>query len=126
VHTEGDIEMSDKYITSQAGAVGPNAHAHDMTFNQANQAWSDLEGAVDLQSLRKELSVLLQALKSEASQPDHYMAISEVAYAEIAAKEGDDGSMLEHLRKAGQWVFAVATNIGASLATNVITKALGM
>jgi hypothetical protein len=32
--------MGDKYVVSQAGAVGPEAHAHDMTFNQI---WNQVE-----------------------------------------------------------------------------------
>jgi len=34
--SEGDLNMSsDTYnISGQVGAVGPNAHAHDITFNQ--------------------------------------------------------------------------------------------
>jgi hypothetical protein len=122
-HVDGDIKMGDNYTTGQAGAVGPRAHAHDMTFNQV---WNQLSTTVDLPKLKEELSALRQALKGAASEPEHDIAIAEVANAEIAAKEGDGGRVLEHLRKAGQWVLAVATNIGATLAANVITKALGM
>lgn len=120
---EGDVIMGDNYTTGQAGAVGPNAHAHDMTVNQV---WNQMSATVDLPRLQEELSTLRQALKDQASEPEHDIAIAEVANAEIAAKEGDGGRVLEHLRKAGQWVLSVATDIGAILAANVITKALGM
>ena len=118
--------MGDKYVVSQAGAVGPDARARDMTFNQTNQTLSDPPATVDLQSLRQELKLLLLALKNEASEPEHYVAISEVAYAEIAAGEGNGENVVEHLRKAGRWAISVATNIGAAVAANVITKAIEM
>jgi uncharacterized protein YjbI with pentapeptide repeats len=34
---QGDITIGDTYNTNQAGAVGPNAYAHDITFNQNNK-----------------------------------------------------------------------------------------
>jgi hypothetical protein len=43
------INMGDTYNTGQAGAVGPKAHAHDMTFQQVqNQAALDLPRLAEL------------------------------------------------------------------------------
>src|SRR5262249_29156608 len=65
--SEGDLNMSsDTYnISGQAGAVGPNAHAHDMTFNQIG---SRIEESMNLTALASELEVLCQALKKEAAE----------------------------------------------------------
>ena len=51
----GDFTMGDKYKTGQAGAVGPNAHAHDMNFNQI---WSEISGSIDTEKLGDELAKL--------------------------------------------------------------------
>jgi hypothetical protein len=39
----GEIRMGDSYLAGQAGAIGPNAHAHDMT---QGQTWNRLEGSI--------------------------------------------------------------------------------
>lgn len=124
IHEKENIMTGDQYnITGQTGAVGPNAHAHDITFNQA---WNQLSGTMDLPSLKGELDLLRQALKREATDPEHDIAIAQVANAEIAAKEGDGAKMLEHLRKTGQWVLSVATKIGVTVAATAINHALGL
>ena len=55
-------------ISGQAGAVGLNAHAHDMTFNQIG---SQIEKSMGLAALANELEVLRQALKKEATTEEH-------------------------------------------------------
>src|SRR5262245_57871120 len=64
-----EVVMGDKYsVSGQAGAVGPQAHAHDMTFTQT---WNQLESKVDLARLADELQRLRQAMEREASEPGH-------------------------------------------------------
>ena len=60
ITTIGEITMGDTYQAGQAGAIGPNAHAHDMTLSQT---WNRLEGTVDLDQLAEELSKLRQEMK---------------------------------------------------------------
>ena len=78
--------MGDNYkVSGQAGAVGPNAHAHDMTFNQIV---SQMEKSVDLSELAKELSELRQAIsEKQDSSPQTAIALGKVAEAEIAARK---------------------------------------
>ncbi len=102
--------MSDTYNTSgQVGAVGRSAEAHHMTFKQA---WTQLSETIDLPALKQELAKLRLALRSEASDVEHDLAIAEVANAEVAAGNGDGSTVLEHLRRAGKWALSVATAIG--------------
>lgn len=120
---QGTIIMGDQYKTGQAGAVGPEAHAHDMTFNQI---WNELSSKIDTQQLAKELTQLREALADEASKTDQYVALAEVAQAEEAAIANDGPKALHHLKKAGSWVLNVATQIGAGLAVEVLKKVSGM
>ncbi|MEN3332970.1 MAG: hypothetical protein V7641_2335 [Blastocatellia bacterium] len=115
--------MGDKFeISGQVGAVGPNAHAHDMTFNQI---WNQLQGSIDLPKLADELSRLRQEMKKKAIEPEHDMAVSEIAKAEISAKAGEGSKTLEYLKSAGKWALDIATKIGTSLAVEALKKSLG-
>jgi hypothetical protein len=116
----GEFRM-DTYNTGQAGAVGPGAHAHDMTFNQI---WNQMQGAIDLQKLATELSELRQQMKKEAVEVEQDIAVSDIAKAEQAAKAGDGPKMLEHLKSAGKWGLDVATKIGTSVAAELIKKSM--
>jgi len=50
---QGDLQMSgDTFNVGQAGAVGPNAQAHDMIFNQIG---SQIEKSMNLSQLADEL-----------------------------------------------------------------------
>jgi hypothetical protein len=116
----GSSMSGDTYNTGQAGAVGPKAHAHDMTFQQVQN-----QGALDLPRLAEELARLRAAMKQEtegAAEQDE--AIGEVAKAEKAAGQGDDRTMLRHLKTAGTWTLGVAEKIGVPLAVEAIKRAM--
>jgi hypothetical protein len=119
----GNVTMSnDRYEVGQAGAVGPGSHASNINFNQI---WNKTEGKIDVEQLAGELTALRTALAGQASAPDHYVAVGEVAAAEKAAATGDGPGALEHLKKAGVWVWDVATKIGIGVATAAAKSALG-
>jgi hypothetical protein len=115
--------MGDKYTVGQAGAVGPNAHAHDMNFHQI---WNNSEGKIDLSKLVNELSLLREKMKEESTKPEHDTSVGAVASAEVAAKEGNGPKVFESLAKAGQWALDVAVKIGVGLATQALKTALGI
>jgi hypothetical protein len=117
------VAMGDQYTVGQAGAVGPGAEAHDMTFNQV---WNQMANDMDLPALRTELTTLRQALKEQATEPDHDLTIAEVASAEIAASKGDGPTVLVHLRNAGKWALDAATAIGTAVAAAAIRAAMGL
>ncbi len=121
---EGDFKMGDTYNIGQAGAVGPNAHTHDLTFNQiVNQ----LENSVDLAALAKELSEIRQTV-SEKQDPSPHAAIAmeKLAEAEIAAQSGNASKVVEHLKAAGQWALGFAKELGKDLAIEAIKQSMGM
>jgi uncharacterized protein YjbI with pentapeptide repeats len=114
------INMGDTYNTGQAGAVGPNAHAHDMTFQQVQN-----QGALDLPRLAEELARLRAAMKQETEgTAEQDEAIGEVAKAEKAAGQGDDRTMLQHLKAAGKWTLGIAEKIGVAVAAEAIKRAM--
>ena len=109
--------MRDQYKAGQVGAMGPGAHAHDITFNQI---WNENKDDIDLQALAFELSKLRLKLKEEASEPEHDSSIGAIASAESYAKKGDGPKVLEYLSKAGKWALDTATKIGVPVATEAL------
>jgi len=114
---EGPTMSRDTYnISGQAGAVGPGAHAHDMTFQQ-NQA-----GGLDLPKLAEELGRLRKAMKDSATgTPEQDKAVAD---AEDAATKGDEPTTLRYLKSAGTWTLGFAQKIGVGLAVEAIKKAM--
>jgi hypothetical protein len=117
------MHMGDNYSAGQAGAIGPNAQASNMTFQQI---WNQVQGSVDLPRLARELGQLHTALRSQAKKPEHEMAIGAVAAAEADAKGGDGPNALEYLKKAGSWAFDVATKIGTDIAAAALKSSMGI
>jgi len=116
--------MGDTYnVSGQAGAVGPGAHAHDITFNQI---WNESGSKIDTKQLASELAQLRSALTKEASEPDHFVSLGEMAAAEKAATADDGPTALQHLKKAGSWVWDVGTKVGIGVAIAAAKTALGI
>ena len=116
--------IGDTYnINGPTGAVGPQANASDINFNQL---WGEVSSEIDLPKLAEDLLQLRQELKEKAKEDEHYRAIAEISEAEKAAKEGKGPKVLEHLKNAGRWTFSVAEKIGTSLVTAALKKALGL
>jgi len=113
--------MGDKYEVGQAGAVGPNAHGHDMQFNQI---WHKSSEQIDLSQLHNELSVLRNELKNQAATPEQDIVVGSIAEAELAAKEGNGPQVMKHLARAGKWAIEVAETIGTRVAAEVIAKSI--
>ena len=105
------------YNVGQAGAVGPHAHAHDMTFQQ-------IQGGLDLPKLAEELGRLRNAMKGETTGTrDEDKAIGAVADAEEAATKGDGPAVLRYLKSAGTWGLKIAEKIGVALAIEALKNA---
>jgi hypothetical protein len=116
--------MGDQYnVSGQAGAVGNNAHAHDMTFTQT---WNQLEGKIDLAKLAEELARLRAAMDQQAAAPGEKLATGAVAAAEQSARQNDGPKTVEYLKTAGKWALGVAEKLGIELAKEALKGALGM
>ena len=114
--------MGDKYIVEQAGSVGPQSHAQDITFNQN---FNQTESSIDLARLADELRVLHQAMRQQAlTEPEHDLAISDISKAEQAAKTGDAAKTAQYLKSAGKWALDFASKIGASLVAESIKSSM--
>jgi len=120
---EGGLSMDTYNISGQAGAVGPNAHAHDMNFTQIG---SRMEETIDLSQLAEELSKLRQAMKDEATEAEHDIAVSDIAKAEKAANAKDSSKVAEYLKSAGKWALDIATKIGVAIAAEALKQAMGL
>ncbi len=119
---KGDLNMGDSYQAGQAGAQGPNAHAHDITFNQV---WNQNKDDIDLNQLSGELSKLRTELSRQASSPEQHAEIGNIANAEIEANSGNGSKVLDFLSKVGKWSFDTATALGVAIAANTIKIASG-
>jgi hypothetical protein len=119
----GELNVGDSYTASQVGAMGPGAYAHDLSFHQVD---AQQLGQLDMRTLAVELASLRREMKQVATEPEHDMAIGQIAAAETAAQKGDAGTVLRHLKSAGRWGFDVATKIGVSVASEAIKKSIGL
>jgi hypothetical protein len=119
------VDMSGDEYKGNTGFIGPNAgsHAQNIVFNAAQQqAFSE----INLESLAEELGTLRSAMMKEASDdPDHGIAVGDVAKAEKAAKAGDANTAFGHLKSAGKWAWDVANKVGVSVAAKAIEGAIG-
>jgi hypothetical protein len=113
----------DHYQVGLGGVVVAAQHVENITFNQI---WNKSGNKIALPQLTNELTLLRSALVEQASEPDHFIALGEVAAAEKAAGSGDGPNALQHLKNAGAWVWDVATKIGVGVATAAAKNALGI
>jgi hypothetical protein len=119
-----EVVMGDQYNNSgQAGAIGPGAHAHDMTFQQI---WNQIGKQVDLTALADELAKLHAAMEREAKQPSEKFAAGAIAAAEESAKQKDGPKVMEYLKSEGKWAFSIAEQIGVDLAKEALKSSLGL
>lgn len=119
-----EIVMGDKYeVSGQAGAVGREAHAHNISFQQI---WTNHADRIDLQHLAVELETLRQALRAQATTREHDTVVAEIGAAASAAERGDGPGALHRLKGAGNWALNAATSIGTTVAAAAIRAALGM
>lgn len=119
-----EVVMGDQYNNSgQAGAIGRNAHAHEMTFQQT---WNGMSSQIDLNALAVELAKLRAAMESDAKQPSEKFAVGAIAAAEESAKQNDGPKTMEYLKSAGKWAFSVAEKIGVGIATAALKSSLGI
>jgi uncharacterized protein YjbI with pentapeptide repeats len=145
-----DIEVSDEivktvvnnyYITYEGGttimgdqtkikgkgivaATGDNANAQarDIIIDSAHIDTSGIDAAQFL----NELTTLVEALKSEAKDPDQLRDLAAVMEAQEAAKNNDLPAAIGHLKKAGQWTWKVAEKIGIGVAIAAAKSAAGL
>ena len=122
-----EVVMGDKYVASgQTGAMGPNAHVHDVTFNQIWNAFSQTDGGRDLDALAEDLEKLRVHLRKQETSRQQDAELAEIAAAASAAENQDGPAVMRHLAKAGTWALGAATAIGTALAAAAIRSAAGL
>jgi len=117
------IDSGDHITVSggQVGAVGRNAHVHDVNFNQV---WQQVGNEIDLSALADDLSKLLPELRKRASAVEQDEAVLAVGKAADSAKNGNGPQVLQYLKTAGKWVLDVAKDVGAKVTVEVIKKSI--
>ncbi len=116
--------MGDQYnVSGQSGAIGREAHAHDISFNQV---WSQLSHRIDLPVLAEELARLRDAMGREAKEPEHFASAGTIAAAEASARQGNGPKALEYLKLGGKWALGVAEKIGVDIAKEALKGAMGI
>jgi hypothetical protein len=119
----GEIKVGDTYKAGQVGAMGPQAHAHDMAFTQDHAAFFD---RIDLGQLQNELSHLHSEMIKDAANLEHNQAADNIGKAEDAAKAGDRSQLVQYLKGAGKWALDTATKIGTNVAVDALKHALDL
>ncbi|MGA7953722.1 MAG: hypothetical protein WCA07_09410, partial [Gloeobacterales cyanobacterium] len=103
---------------SQAGALGDESIAHDVTVQKAN-----VGNQTDLKALAKELTKLREYLAEHDTSDEHLALITK---AESTAKKGDETSVRERLLKAGAWTLELAKEAGAPVLAAFLQRQLGL
>jgi hypothetical protein len=98
-------------------------HVHNVNLTET---WNQIRYTVDLPEVASQLSSLRVELLKLAHDPEQYADIGAISSAEVEAKQGNGSKALEYLSKAGKWTFDVATEIGTTLAAEMLKKALGI
>jgi hypothetical protein len=124
INFQGDYkQMGNTYnVSGQAGAVGDNASASNMTFNQIV---NHFEKSIDMPALARQLGELRLEMAKDPS-PQSAVAQGETAKAEIAAQAGNTAKVVEHLKAAGEWTFDFAKEIGKDVVVAAIKQSMGM
>jgi hypothetical protein len=124
-HQFTEVIMGDKNIVSggQVGAIGSQAHAHDMTFNQI---WNQVSNTIDLSKLAEQLGRLQQEMEVSSTEPEHKLAAGAVAAAKLSAEKQDGPKVVQYLKSAGKWTLGVAEKLGLEIAKEALKGALGM
>jgi hypothetical protein len=126
----GEMHMSfasEEYnVGGGAGAVGHQAHASTVNIANYQQAWQSMQSKVDLGELASELGILKAKMVPQATSPQQFAALAEVASAQEAAEQKDGPTILSHLKRAGTWALDVAKEIGVTIASDVIKSSLGI
>jgi len=114
----GELIMGDKYVTTQAGVVGPNAKVDTINLQQV------ADTRVSLNDLADSLAILRTNLRDKAKSAEEDISLGAVASAEDAARKGDEAGVQLHLKRAGQWALDVAQKICIPVAVDAIKAAL--
>ena len=110
----------DTYNVGQGVGVGRNVKMDNVVVNQVQGSEK-----LDLPALAAELAKLRAEMRKEATEPEHDVALGSVAAAEAAAKKGDEKSVLDHLKNAGEWALQIGVKVGVPVAIEAIKKASG-
>lgn len=122
-----ELVMGDKYVSegNVVGAFGPNAHVHDLNFNQVWTSFAEKE-TTSMSELAVDLERLRTYLRSTAESRDDDAEVAAIGAAASAAEAGDGPGVMTHLSKVGKWALGAATSIGTALATAAIKHATGI
>ena len=96
-------------------------------FVARDQIFVEYRGAegIDLSKLADELATLrAQMWKESEGKSEMIQATAAIASAEEAARASDRTSVLQHLKKAGQWALDMAAKVGTNLASALLKKVL--
>jgi hypothetical protein len=115
------ITMRDQYNVTDAGAVGPSSSAAGFSFCRAREGTEPR-----LADLQRELEILLGEMQKNATEPSHQIALAAIEAGTSAAAAADMPGVFEYLSHAGKWALGIASEIGTTLAAEVITKAIGL
>ena len=121
----GEAALAGKDAARRRGLVPSQIIQNQYNFHDQAQFQQVLQYAnIDLGQLTNELAQLKIAMLDQASEPEHYQAVAEVAKAEKAAAEGDKSKTVEGLKKAGKWVLEVGEKLALKTVETVVKTAM--
>ena len=88
--------------------------------------WDALQPNIDLAKLREELKLLRENLVKKEKTDESNSCIEALESAENELKKKNDPKALEFLKKACKWALDTASEIGTTVAAEVIKSAMGL
>ena len=104
-------------------AVGDNAQASNIEQHSTSVSSPP---SIDLQLLATELAEFRKKLGDRAETSDHYKALAELSEAQEAANKGDRKTALESIKRAGNWIWEIAKEVGVGVTVEAAKSAIGL
>lgn len=124
-HSDGgtieEVTYGDKYVVV-GGAI---AVGREPVVN-AVDSWNSFARCIERGDLADQLNALRRALRRLPEDDDIDSAIGALANAESAVKNGDGANALAWLGRVGTRALKIAQEIGTTLATEAIKRAMGL
>jgi hypothetical protein len=80
---------------------------------------------VSLDELAQELAKLRLVMRQRAETVSQDRAVAKIGEAQEAAQQGDRRGAVTALSQAGKWALEIATQLGVSVATEMLKKTVG-
>lgn len=127
-NAQGDIVMGDKIETNVSGsnnfvAGGKNISVEGVSITNV---WEENKDKIDLEKLTVEIGTLIENLKTNSTEPEHFNELSQLAKAQKESSNKNGEGALSALSKVGKWSLGIAKQVGLGVVVSAISASAGL